>query len=100
MFLISYFQMLTLFDFRYPNIELQYDVLDKEDLHSGSGVNIEVILIPNTLNLEKNYYYKLFSIQEELFIASFYRQLSRISKLKKCFYFYIRRKLSVFRCYG
>jgi pre-mRNA-splicing helicase BRR2 len=29
---------------RYPNIELQYDVLDKEDLHSGSGVNIEVKL--------------------------------------------------------
>jgi len=29
---------------RYPNIELQYDVLDKENLHSGSSVNIEVKL--------------------------------------------------------
>jgi len=29
---------------RYPNIELQYDVLEKDDLHSGSSVNIEVKL--------------------------------------------------------
>merc|ERR1712168_883144 len=29
---------------RYPNIELQYEVLNKDDLHSGSSVNIEVKL--------------------------------------------------------
>ena len=30
--------------FRYPNIELTYDVLDKDDLASGQTVNIEVKL--------------------------------------------------------
>ena len=29
---------------RYPNIELAYDVLDKEGLQSGKSVNIEVKL--------------------------------------------------------
>ena len=29
---------------RYPNIELTYDVLDKDDLSSGQSVNIEVKL--------------------------------------------------------
>ena len=30
--------------FRYPNIELSYEVLDKDDLASGQTINIEVKL--------------------------------------------------------
>ena len=40
--MFSFSPTLARFCNRYPNIELAYDVLDKEDLRSGKPVNIEV----------------------------------------------------------
>lgn len=56
---------------RYPNIELSYDVLDKDKIHSGSSVHVSV-------QLER---------EDEVsgpVIAPFFPQV--IFSLKKCFF--------------